>query len=261
MQFEFEIKRFQIVESTMDVARRLADDGAPEGIAVVADEQTAGRGRSAHTWYSPPGQSLYVSLLLRPPLAPAEVGWITMIAALAVRDSLLEIGDWKHPSGFQPQEEISNLQSPISIKWFNDVLLNRRKVCGILLETSLTGEQVDYGILGIGLNVNTRFDDATADVRARATSLFHETGHAFERDAVLTVLLTRFGERYAQLLRARQSPAAEYAQHVETVGHDVRIDTGREIIAGRALRIEDDGALIVLTPGGERRAGFGDVMG
>ncbi|MCL5995694.1 MAG: biotin--[acetyl-CoA-carboxylase] ligase [Chloroflexi bacterium] len=276
---EFSISRYRTVTSTMDVAREQAERGAAEGTVVVADEQTAGRGRSTHTWYSPPEQSLYVSLLLRPTLAAGQIGWITMVAALAVREVLLEIRDWRlRPSVLGEigpaalsnlQSPISNLQLPISIKWFNDVLLHGRKVCGILLEVSFTGDRLDYGILGIGLNVNTSFDDAPADVRARATSLYdewarinegNESAQPFDREELLKRLLARFGERYSALLKAPISPAHEYAQYVETLGRDVRIDTGREIIAGRALRIADDGALIVRTEAGERRVGFGDVM-
>jgi BirA family biotin operon repressor/biotin-[acetyl-CoA-carboxylase] ligase len=271
---QFHVIRHSSVTSTMDVARHLAEAGAPEGTTVVADEQTAGRGRVNHTWYSPPGQSLYLSVVLRPApaLAPDQMGWITMAAALAVRDGILEIRDWR-----SDHSSISNLQSPISIKWFNDVLLSGRKVCGILLEGSFTGDRLDYCVLGIGLNVNTRFDDAPEDVRARATSLANEYANevnelkrinewnelvVFDREDILQQVLARFGERYDALLRTRQSPAGEYAQYVETLGREVRIDVGGEgeIVAGRALRIDPDGALIVQTPSGEQRVGAGEVM-
>jgi BirA family biotin operon repressor/biotin-[acetyl-CoA-carboxylase] ligase len=279
---QFDVTHYQTVTSTMDVARDLAERGAAEGTVAVADEQTAGRGRSNHTWYSPPGQSLYLSIILRPPLTPAQTGWITMLAALAVRDLLLRVEGWglgvgdagvglgivrnPQPPAPNPQPSITNYQLPITIKWFNDVLLNDRKVCGILVETSLTGERIDYAVLGIGLNVNTRFDGAPADVRARATSLFDECQRQdestppFDREAIMQRLLERFAERYARLMQTRASPAREYAQYVETLGRDVRIDTGQEIVAGRAVRIADDGALIVLTEAGERRIGFGDII-
>ncbi|MCL4504537.1 MAG: biotin--[acetyl-CoA-carboxylase] ligase [Chloroflexi bacterium] len=306
----YDIRRLSRVTSTMDATRDLAEQGAPEGAVVTADEQTAGRGRSTHAWYSPPGQSLYASIVLRPALKPAQGGWITMIAALAVRDCIVEIGDWRLEIGDQSvrnmthkleiertqqprrpttnlqspniqspipnlqspisnlQSPISNLQSVVSIKWFNDVLMRGRKVCGILVESSITAEQLDYAILGIGLNVNTRFDEAPPEVRERATSLINELrdlcgdeqADVYDREDVLQRLLARFGERYDRLMSARASPALEYAAHVETLGRDVRVSSGSEIISGRALRIGDDGALIVQTDQGERRVGFGDVL-
>ena len=252
----------------MDIARELAESGAPEGLVVVADEQTAGRGRSAHAWYSPPGQSLCASILLRPPLTPAQTGWVTMIAALAVTEEIREIRD----SRLEIEEHssaISNLQSPIpnlssspSIKWFNDIHLDGRKVCGILVESSITGDRLDYAVLGIGLNVNTRFDDAPADVRARATSLREAWNlrEPLDRSEILQRLLIRFEARYARLVMRRISPAREYAAALETLGREVRIQSGGEIISGLAARIEDDGALIVKTAGGDRRVGFGDVI-
>jgi BirA family biotin operon repressor/biotin-[acetyl-CoA-carboxylase] ligase len=250
---QFHLTHYDSVTSTMDVARQMAEAGAPEGSVTVADEQTSGRGRSAHIWYSPPAQSLYVSLLLRPALTPTQTGWITMVAALAMRDLIVEIRDWYKPASGAPPSPM------VSIKWFNDVLLGGRKVCGILVESSLTDMRVDYAVLGIGLNVNTRFEDAPPDVRARATSLAAAWGTTLDREMVLQRLLALFGARYERLVQTRRSPAPEYAPHVETLGREVHIDTGSERVTGRAVRIADDGALIVQTAQGERRIGFGDV--
>jgi BirA family transcriptional regulator, biotin operon repressor / biotin---[acetyl-CoA-carboxylase] ligase len=235
----FEIARYQSVTSTMDMARDMAERGVAEGVVIVADEQTAGRGRGCHTWYSPPDQSLYASLILRPTLSPAQAGWITMIAALAVRDGVGEQG---------------------SIKWFNDVMIAGRKVCGILVESSITGDVVDYAVLGIGLNVNTNFAGAPAEVRARATSLREAYGVPFDRELVLGQLLDRFAARYSELMRTRRSPAPEYAQFVDTLGRTVVVEAAGEAIHGRAERIDDDGALVVLSAAGERRIGFGTLI-
>ena len=234
----------------MDVARDLAQQGAPEGTIVVADEQTAGRGRGGHVWYSPPEQSLYLSVVLRPTLTARHASWITMIAALAARDVIAEV----IPS------------ATARIKWFNDVLLNGRKVGGILVESSITGDQFDYAVLGVGLNVNTTFDSAPLDVQASATSLLNECKGAqacatmpLNRAEILTRVLTSFRARYDNLLQQRGNPATEYARHLDTLGRDVGINAGNEVIAGRALRIADDGALVVLTVHGERRVSFGEI--
>jgi BirA family biotin operon repressor/biotin-[acetyl-CoA-carboxylase] ligase len=246
----------------MNAVRDMAEAGAPEGTVVVADEQTAGRGRASHTWYSPPGQSLYASVLLRPDLAPAQAGWITMVAALSVSEAIREMRDERLENNLA-SSVISNLLSPISIKWFNDIHIGGRKVCGILVESSITGDQLDYAVLGIGLNVNTSFDQAPSEVRARATSLREAWAaqEPLDRSVVLARVLARFGKRYTNLLTQRTSPAREYAQALETLGREVRVDTGNGIVSGRALRIMEDGALIVLTADGEQRIGFGDITG
>jgi BirA family transcriptional regulator, biotin operon repressor / biotin---[acetyl-CoA-carboxylase] ligase len=248
MQLTFH--HFGIVSSTMNVARDLAQQGAPEGTVVVADEQSAGRGRGDHRWYSPPEQSLYLSIVLRPILPTHHASWITMIAALAVRDVVAEI----IPT------------ASARIKWFNDVLLNGRKVCGILVESSITGDHFDYAVLGIGLNVNTTFDSALPDVQSRATSLRNEyksiessTTGPIERDEVLVRVLSSFSARYDDLLQHYGSPAKEYAGHLDTLGRVVHINSGSEVIEGRALRIAEYGALLVLTSQGERCVRFGEI--
>jgi BirA family biotin operon repressor/biotin-[acetyl-CoA-carboxylase] ligase len=229
----------------MDIARDMAQAGAPEGTLITADTQIAGRGRGNHAWYSPPAQSLYLSIVLRPSLPPQHASWITMTAALAVR------------------EVVEAIASPevAQIKWFNDVLLNGRKVCGTLVETSFMGDCMEYAVLGIGLNVNTRFDAAPPDVQARATSLAQECNHApLDRADILSRLLESFGARYTRLLAQRASPAAEYTRHVVTLGQPACISAGSEIIEGLAQRIDEDGALIIHTASGERRVGFGEIL-
>jgi BirA family biotin operon repressor/biotin-[acetyl-CoA-carboxylase] ligase len=238
----FAIHRFASVASTMDVCREFAEQGAAEGLVIVADEQTAGRGRAGRAWFSPPGQSLYVSVLLRPHLPPRQTSWLTMIGALAAADSI---------------SQFSILNSQLSIKWFNDVLLNGKKIAGVLVETSLTGDHLDYAVLGIGLNVNTRFDDAPDEVKARATSLREVLGVELDREAMLDRLLVTFGARYSTLPK---SPVAEYARHLDTLGKHVQMNVGADIVAGQAVRVEDDGALVVLTTAGERTISFGDVL-
>jgi BirA family biotin operon repressor/biotin-[acetyl-CoA-carboxylase] ligase len=250
-RMQFDVRRFESVTSTMDVCRALAEQGAAEGVVIVADKQTAGRGRAGRAWFSPPGQSLYVSILLRPQLAPRQISWLTMIGALAV----LEMGNGK--SGMENDSPLPIPHFPFAIKWFNDVLLNGKKLAGVLAETALTSDQLDYAILGIGLNVNTRFDDAPEEVRQQATSLRQSFGVEVDREAVLRALLDAFAVRYDAL---PVSPVADYSRHLDTLGKRVRLSVGDEIIEGQALRVEDDGALVVETDAGEHRVRFGDVL-
>ena len=250
---QFIIHRHDTVGSTMDVCRALADAGAPEGTVVTADVQLAGRGRVGHTWFAPAGQSLMFSLVLRP--TKTHVNWITMLAALAVLDAALET----------VQAEVGRVQPThvpaLTLKWFNDVHADGKKICGILVEEAFNGDALDYAILGIGLNVNTHFDAAPEDVRGRATSLAEVCGRPFDREAVFTQLRAALDRRYTHMLQNSHSPATEYARHVETLGRTVQLKTGDEVVSGIALRVEEDGALVLQTPSGERVIRFGDVVG
>jgi len=249
MPMQFVIHRHETVDSTMDLCRSLADAGAPEGTVVTADVQLAGRGRLGHTWFAPAGQSVMFSLLLRP--AKTHANWITMLAALAVLDAVQAEVELAQPAR----------EPAFGLKWFNDVHADGKKIGGILVEAAFNGDALDYAILGIGLNVNTVFDSAPGEVRARATSLAEVCGQPFDREVILTRLLAALNRRYSHMLHTGHSPAADYARHVETLGRSVRLKAGDEVVAGVALRVEDDGALVLQTATGERVMRFGDVMG
>ncbi len=235
-----QIYRFTEVSSTMDECRALAAAGAPAGTVVLADAQSAGRGRHGHNWYSPPGSALYLSMLLRPRLAARQIGWLTMAGALAVIDAVRGVG-------------------PLApgLRWFNDVQISGRKLAGVLTEAShvLGEDMAEYCVLGIGVNVNTDFGAAPADVRSRAISLREALGHAVDRDALLETLLASLASRIATVERG-ESPLADYSARLETLCTRVRAGA----VEGLALRVDDDGALIVRGDDGvERRVGHGDV--
>jgi BirA family biotin operon repressor/biotin-[acetyl-CoA-carboxylase] ligase len=234
----------------MDECRQLAEHDAREGTVIVADEQTAGRGRAGHAWYSPAGQSIHASILVRPDLQPHQGGWLTMLSALSVLDSITHV--------LQLKTQHSKLN--IALKWFNDVHLNGRKVAGVLVESALMESRIDYAIIGIGLNVNMRFDEAPAEVQARAISLREILGRDLHRDSVLNELLENFGRRYDDLMRHHRSPSTEYASHLETLGKSVVLQAGDERIEGVAMRVQQDGALIVRTANGDRAISWGELV-
>ncbi len=238
----YDVRRFASVSSTMDICRQLAEQGAPEGAVVVADAQTAGRGRAGRAWYSPPGQAIYLSLLLRPSLPARRLSWLTMIGALAVLDALDALGVPPSRAG---------------LKWANDVLLDGRKVAGILVEAALTADRLDYAVLGIGFNVNTDFGGAPEAVRAQATSVRQAMGRAMDLSSALDLLLATLAGRYARL---PASPLPAYVARLETLGRPVRLRVGDEEVIGVAERVEEDGALVVNTPSGPRRVAFGDLL-
>jgi len=212
------------VTSTMDVARGEAAAGAPEGTVVIADEQTAGRGRLGREWVSPPGTNIYLSVILRPPAA--HLRQLSIICPLAICQAI---------------EEVTGLAA--RIKWPNDVLVDGRKVSGVLLDAELVGDRVQYAIAGIGLNVN--FDPSTyRELRDIATSLKRELGREVSREAVLAGLLNHLESLYQAALRGEKAHAA-WKERLDTLGRSVRVRFADRVEEGVAADTDSDGALIL----------------
>jgi len=211
------------VGSTNDEAKRLAEDGAPEGTLVVADEQTAGRGRLQRTWWAPAGTALLMSLILRPDLAPHQAQRLTMLCSLAICDAIAGT------TGLVP-----------AVKWPNDVLLRGRKVCGILTELGIEGPRLAYAVVGMGVNVNVDF------------GLAQELGREVSRLELLRAILINVEERYARL-RAGESPHAEWAARLATLGQRVIVTTPTEQLSGIAEGVDADGALLLRDENGVLR--------
>lgn len=222
------------VGSTNDEAKRLAEDGAPEGTLVVADEQTAGRGRLQRTWWAPAGTALLMSLILRPDLAPHQAQRLTMLCSLAICDAIAGT------TGLVP-----------AVKWPNDVLLRGRKVCGILTELGIEGPRLAYAVVGMGVNVNVDFGGA-GELTHTATSLAQELGREVSRLELLRAILINVEERYARL-RAGESPHAEWAARLATLGQRVIVTTPTEQLSGIAEGVDADGALLLRDENGVLR--------
>lgn len=209
--------------STMEVARQEALRGADEGTVIVADEQTAGRGRLKRAWMSPRG-SISLSVILRPRLA--YLPSIIMLASLAVVHSI---------------EKVTGLKS--QVKWPNDVLINGKKVCGILVETDVKGNTVNYAILGIGVNVNLKLADIP-EIASIATSLSDELGRNVARLSVVRCLLAEI-ERFYLALTAGGSVYEEWRDSLVTLGKKVRVKTGEVTYEGVAESVAGDGSLML----------------
>lgn len=222
----------QTVASTNDEARRLAGQHAPEGTIVVAEEQTAGRGRLGRSWQSPPGVSLMQSILFRPRLEPALTNRLVMVAGLAAADAC---------------EQVAGVQ--VDVKWPNDLQIGGRKLAGILPESALLGDRLAWVIVGIGLNVSQRFagDDPLA---ATATSLRQASGHEIDRLALWREMLLRLHAWYARL----DDPAldAAWAARCITLGQRVRVQVGEIVREGVAHHLDEAGALWLQTPDGDQ---------
>lgn len=231
--------------STNRVAAERGAQGKPEGWLVVADRQTAGRGRLARTWFSPAGLNLYLSILLRPSLSPSELPWLSFLAALAVRETAERLG------------------VPAGVKWPNDVLSpDHRKLSGVLSEARFDGPRVEQVVVGIGINVNARFEDAPPEVAQRATSLSLLRGQPCSRSEVLLLLLEGFERRYSTLQRRGSAELlVELQQHCLTLGQPVTYESPAGVQRGKALRIDDEGALWIQPPvGAPTRVTAGDVQ-
>jgi BirA family transcriptional regulator, biotin operon repressor / biotin---[acetyl-CoA-carboxylase] ligase len=218
--------------STNDEARRLARAGAPEGTLVVAEHQTAGRGRLERSWAAPPGSSLLLSLIFRPTLAPAQVQRLTMVCGLAIVEAV---------------EATTGL--PVGLKWPNDVVAGDAKLGGILAEVEHQGEAVAYAVVGMGLNVNLRPSDLPHDLAQPATSLAELLGEPVPRLPLLQALL-RAVERRMLALAAGHSPHEEWAARLVTLGRRVTVSGAGPTFQGRAEGVSPDGALLVRRAGG-----------
>jgi BirA family biotin operon repressor/biotin-[acetyl-CoA-carboxylase] ligase len=190
---------------------------------VLADEQTAGRGRLNRAWIAPPGTSLLFSLILRPNLDPQRAQALTMLCGLAVRDAI---------------HATSGLHA--HLKWPNDILLGERKAGGILIEISTTGTRLGYAVAGIGLNVN--LPPSTLPSSFHATSIQEELGCPVSRAALLQEILRRVEERYVQLEKG-DWPLREWAASLVTLGKLVRIETISQTLVGTAEAVDENGAL------------------
>ncbi|HUS13410.1 MAG TPA: biotin--[acetyl-CoA-carboxylase] ligase [Chloroflexia bacterium] len=229
--------------STNDLAREQGRRGAPEGLLVITDEQTAGRGRRGRTWVAPPGSAILASLLLRPHVAPGELFAPTMILGLAVLEAARAWG------------------APAVLKWPNDVLCRGRKLAGILCEAGLTSGVVDFVVAGFGVNIAADpLPPGLADV---ATSLGAEiTAPPPDRVTVLAHILAAAEARYLRWQAGAYSALwEEWQAALVTLGTAVRIDPGDGVVvSGQALRVERDGTLVVRTAVGEQGVVTGTVL-
>ena len=232
------------VDSTQRVARDLARAGAPEGTAVIAERQTAGRGRLGRSWHSPAGLNLYCSIVLRPVLPPSAVPQVTLVTGAAVAATVEE------ETGLRP-----------AIKWPNDVLLGGRKVAGILVEMDSEIDRVHHLLVGVGVNLNTPRAGFPPELRRKATSLLVATGRPVHRAAFAGRLLAALEARYGRFSTVGfASVRAEWESYSCLTGTEVSVASPGGEIAGRVLGLDADGALRLRRRGGrEVRIVAGEV--
>ncbi len=232
----------QTIDSTNDEAKRLAADGAKGGTVVWAASQTAGRGRRDRDWRSPAG-NLYCSVLLRPAVGAGVAAQISVLAALAVAGA---IGSFAGALG-------------LTMKWPNDVLLNERKLAGILLESSMAGDDIlDWIVLGVGVNL---VNHPNSGLRYPATDLAAEGAGHVEPGRLLSAFVSELDDRYTRWIADGFEPVrSEWVARAHGLGSTVRVELERDQLEGRFVGLSERGELVIETAaGGRRLIAAGDV--
>ena len=225
-------------DSTNDCLKKLAADGAPHGTVVLSDHQTVGHGRRGRSFLSPPGVGLYLSILLRPACPPTRLMHLTCAAGVAMCNAIEE------SVGFRP-----------GIKWTNDLVFGKRKLGGILTELRLNSQGlVDYAIVGIGINCCQSHQDFPPEIREIAGSLSMAAGQTVDRFHVAAAELDALYAMSQGLLTRQEAMLEQYRKDCITIGQEISLVRGEEVRHGKALDVDDAGALVVLFPDGHTEA-------
>jgi BirA family biotin operon repressor/biotin-[acetyl-CoA-carboxylase] ligase len=236
------IDLFEQLSSTNLEAITLGESGVEHGTVVIADHQTAGRGRLARTWYSPGGANVYCSLVLRANLpasrVPEWLSWLPLITALAASEAV---------------ESVTS--APVSLKWPNDLLMSGRKVGGVLCENIQASRSGPFQVIGIGINVNMAPEDFPSELRASATSLWTETHTVVDRNRLIAQLLLELEQCIEELAgHGPQQLALAYQRRCSTIGKKVRASLAAGVeLTGYAESISQDGSLRISTDSGTHR--------
>ena len=240
----WKVHYFETLPSTQDRAADLARKGAAQGTVVIAEEQTAGRGRLGRQWHSPPAANLYATIILRPAIPISEIPRLSLVAGVAVADAM-----------------DATAGGIAGLKWPNDVWLRRKKVGGILAQALIESAETNpIVLLGIGINVNLRSEQIPEELRDRATSLLAETGAECDRRALAAKLFARLDMRYRQAQTSGFAALrAEWERYSVLSGRRVSVQDGVSVHYGVVRGIEADGALVLENAGTLTRIVVGDV--
>lgn len=226
---------FDSISSTNDYAKEIASD-SPDGTTIVAEEQTSGRGRMGRLWVSYKKQGIWMSIILKPDMVPNDAVKLTQVAAVSLVYAI---------------RETTNLTS--YIKWPNDIIVNSKKVCGILTEMNGEIDKINFIVVGIGVNVNV--DSFPVDLQNKATSLSIEASKKIDRKLLTASILNNFEKYYRTFLNegffSIRNLCKEYSL---TLGKDVKITMNNKEYVGRAVDIDDNGSLIIVFKNGEKKA-------
>jgi BirA family transcriptional regulator, biotin operon repressor / biotin---[acetyl-CoA-carboxylase] ligase len=222
---------FPLVTSTNSMAKEsLKSMNVPlsEGTVMIADMQTAGRGRLGRIWYSPHG-GIWLTIVLFPNLEPAYISKITLMTAVVLVRSIKSLYD-----------------IPVHIKWPNDLLIEKKKLCGILTEMAAESDRINYVLVGIGVNANIRRENFPEDIREQSTSLQEISGELISRIRLVQIMLENFEKYYGKLKKKQFKPILkEWKEYTDTLGKNITIESAGQTIAGEAVDITPEGALVI----------------
>ena len=228
---------YKETDSTNLRIKQLGDEGAPEGTLAVADSQSAGRGRRGRTWDSPAGSSIYMSVLLRPRILPDKAPMLTLVMACSVAEGIMDCED-----------------VDVQIKWPNDIIINGRKLVGILTEMSTQIDYISHVTVGVGINVN--MTEFPAEIRRTATSLRLETGHVVKRARLIAAVMERLEQNYGIFLQTEDMSGLmeKYSRLLVNQGKEVMVLGAKEEYKAYAVGINNTGELIVRREDGTEEA-------
>ncbi|AKA67453.1 biotin--[acetyl-CoA-carboxylase] ligase [Clostridium scatologenes] len=220
---------FESLDSTNTKAKELASKDAPHGTVVISEEQTSGKGRLGRVFISPKRKGIWISIIMRPDIEPFKVPRITQIGAAAVVNAC----------------EAFNIE--VQVKWPNDIILNNKKVCGILTEMSGELNKVSYVVMGIGINANLDKEDFPEDLRDKATSISIETGSYIKRKEFVSILINTFEKLYEEFVEENNIKTSVdiCRNHSILIGKEIKIINRNEEILAKALDLDENGELIV----------------
>lgn len=224
------LKFFDQVDSTNLYAKRIAEGGFLDGTVIMADEQLNGRGRMGRNWVSPKGKGIWMTIMLKPKINPADASKVTLLAACAVCKAI---------------EEVSGLNT--RIKWPNDIVLNGKKLCGILTEMSAEIDEINYLIIGIGVNVNIDMDDFPKELQDIATSIKIEKGQGVMRKELAAAIINSFERYYNGFIKTGsiRDYISEYKERSAVLGKEVRVTSSSLELQGTVVDISEEGQLLL----------------
>ncbi len=244
-QFGRQLTLKQTVDSTQNIVRQLAEEGAPQGTLVIAEQQVNGRGRMGRSWISPAGKGIWMSLLLRPDLPVQFAPQLTLMTAAALCRSLMR------QTGLD-----------IGIKWPNDLLVDGKKISGILLESTAEDTKLKYVIAGIGISVNLAEKDYSADVLQKAVSLRMAGGKIFDREQLIADFLLEWEVLYEMYLQQGfEAIIPIWESYSVSLGKLAEITTSQEVLTGTPIALEQSGAIRIKLSDGSEKSIFSAEMG
>ncbi len=238
-----ELEFYPVIDSTNNIATEAGKSGKASGFLAVADRQDAGRGRRGRSWVSPPDYNVFMSIMIRPDISIDKAPGLTLVMALSILKGIEDM---------LPQEEKESL----GIKWPNDIVLSKKKICGILTELFPTGNQNEFFVvIGVGINVNQPADLFPEDIKDMAGSVLSVTGKKISRSELISGCMKRFEDYYEAYVREGNLSTlrAEYEDKLLNIGKPVRVLDPKGDYEALSKGITDDGALIVELPDGEMR--------